>query len=371
MMWVLQIQLASVLSAFVVQETYGFTALSTSIKSARTRASYGHPPITVLFPHQFNGYDASNAVTWSPLQASEFVVWHVGAPQDAGTQLAPMIQHWSGSQVGEFMTRLYLGEKKQTAHEGEEDGGDFKIVFESKNVRDPQWRGLSSEEGLQALTVLLQMALPKEVLNPTEIARCAEAFLLKHHTWPSSAATAAKKPANKFEGDTFASRGHCAAIAQVLGTIRKKRVGAFSAHDVIAMVTLPENDVKEHGFLQLTDFFSNIGIALTSTEKVTIVQGMAMGGWGPANIAIFVGNIQEIAEEPSNTSTVVSVAQGKESPPPTTHHQSSSASLEENTIPQNMPADLEKAELSASPTHSKNGIPKPNAGKPWTSAVLY
>ena len=67
---------------------------------------------TVLFPHQFGGYDAGVAgvVTWSPSEAAEFVVWHHGEPRQAGMQLSPMIRNWSGDDVGEFLSRLFLGE---------------------------------------------------------------------------------------------------------------------------------------------------------------------------------------------------------------------------------------------------------------------
>jgi len=66
-----------------------------------------------LFPHQFNGgYDAAMAVKWTPMQAAEFVIWHVGDTKDAGKQLMPLIPHWSGSDVGEFLTRLLSWREK-------------------------------------------------------------------------------------------------------------------------------------------------------------------------------------------------------------------------------------------------------------------
>jgi hypothetical protein len=161
------------------------------------------------------------------------------------------------------------------------------------------------------------------MLTSTETLRCAESFLLKDHRWPAEKTNSKdkksdekKSPAEKtnskakksdekksnskkseFECDTFSSRGHNAGIARVLGSIRKERLGDYSAQDVIDMFTLPEDDDKDHGYLQLEDFFSNLGIELTSAEKAEIVEGMALEDWAPAIIARFVGSIKKVEKE--------------------------------------------------------------------------
>ena len=254
------------------------------------------PTPTVLFPHQFNGgYDAAMAVKWTPMQAAEFVIWHIGDTKDAGKQLMPLIQHWSGSDVGEFLTRLYLGEKNEE---------EFKLSFESRNVRNPQWKGLKDEPGRKALMELLSVSLPDQVLEPAEIARFADAFLLKEHTWPalsgedsSEETSSAGTKAPTLEKDSFASLGYTTEIAKLFGELRRERFGTLTADDVLEMVLLPEKNVKESAFLQMHDFFWHIGIQMTPSEKIDIVQGMAQGGWGPANIAKFVSHIQEISED--------------------------------------------------------------------------
>ncbi len=245
-----------------------------------------HP--TTRFVHQFNGgYDASrSAITWNPMQAAEFVIWHSGSADAAGKQLQPLIQHWTGTDVGEFLTRLYLGEA---------DSEESKLTFESRNVRTPQWKGLKDEAGRLALKELLQVSLPKTVLEAAEIARFAETFLLKEHTWPT-AAIGDKDTKGKLEKDSFATLGHTADIAKLFGALRLEKYGEFTVEDVLEMVLLPEMDVQDTKFLKMHDFFFHVGIRLTPSEKIDIVQGMAKGGWGPANIAKFVSNIEEIPE---------------------------------------------------------------------------
>lgn len=238
--------------------------------------------------HQFNGgYDASKAgVSWNPMQASEFVIWHSGSAEAAGRQLQPLIQHWTGTDVGEFLTRLYLGEA---------DRVESKLTFESRNVRSPQWKGLD-EDGRIALRELLKVCLPPRVLEAAEIARFAETFLLKEHTWPASAVGDKDTNKAKLEKDSFATLGHTAAIAKLIGELRLEKHGEFTADDVLEMVLLPEIDVHDSKLLKLHDFFFHVGIRLTPMEKIDIVQGMAKGGWGPANIAKFISNIEEIPE---------------------------------------------------------------------------
>jgi hypothetical protein len=284
-MWMLQ--LVSIVLAYSAV-SHAFVVAPKTTSTSSTTSS------TILFPHQFNGgYDAAMTIKWNPLQAAEFVLWHMGAPQDAGMQLAPMIPHWSGTDVGEFLTRIYLGE---TIFE------QRKVSYDSKNVRTPQWRGLG-QQGLEALHSLLSKALPNDVLTTVELARFGEAFLLNHHKWPKLKASRDREI--EFEGDTFASRGHGKDIAQVFGAIRHARIGGFSPSEVVSMVVLPENSEKEKGYLQLTDFFGNLGIILTSADTATVVEGMARGGWAPANIAHFMseitmeGEVEEKVQHPA------------------------------------------------------------------------
>jgi hypothetical protein len=258
----------------------GFTSLATLVPQ--------HVAMPLRAHYQFNGgYDASKAgISWNPMQAAEFVIWHSGSAEAAGRQLQPLIQHWTGTDVGEFLTRLYLGEA---------DRVESKLTFESRNVRTPQWKGLE-EDGRTALRELLQVCLPSKVLEAAEIARFAEAFLLKEHTWPASAV--GDKDANKakLEKDSFATLGHTAAIAKLIGELRLEKHGEFTADDVLEMVLLPELDVQDSKLVKMHDFFFHVGIRLTPNEKIDIVQGMAKGGWSPANIAKFVSNIEEIPE---------------------------------------------------------------------------
>jgi len=267
------------LAALVVSGVHGFSSVSI--------VPY-HTAIPLRAHYQFNGgYDASKAgISWNPMQAAEFVIWHSGSAEAAGRQLQPLIQHWTGTDVGEFLTRLYLGEA---------DRAESKLTFESRNVRTPQWKGLD-EDGRTALRELLQVCLPTKVLEAAEIARFAEAFLLKEHTWPASAVGDKDTNKAKLEKDSFATLGHTAAIAKLIGELRLEKHGEFTADDVLEMVSLPEIDVQDSKLLKMHDFFFHVGIRLTPMEKIDIVQGMAKGGWGPANIAKFVSNIEEIPE---------------------------------------------------------------------------
>ena len=365
--------------------------------------------------HQFNGgYNPSNlAVQWTPLQAAEFVLWQHNEDDaqkgntnmdpaqvmvdndhatddyyyDVGRQLAPLIQHWSGTQVGEFLTRLYLGQKKKL--DSSTNSSEMKLTFESKQVRNPQWMGLTTAKGFHALQDLLEAALPDRVLeHPAEIARFAESFLLKEHTWPKedneldetsnkrllpslsnvsekedneeedneekvkqqklkkrlnglptvsldeyvgvdfdngSSTTSAipmtpierRKPTIALERDSFASLGHAANMGKLWGQLRKTRLDSrtnnnndqtsnntiMTVKDVLAMVVLPEQDAAkteaQAGFLRLHDFWQHLGVQLTADDKITLVHGMAKGGWGPAPIAKFVSNIPQAKPVPA------------------------------------------------------------------------
>jgi hypothetical protein len=350
-MWMLQ--LVSIVSAFATV-SHAFVAAPKPTATSSTSST------TILFPHQFNGgYDPAMTVTWNPLQAAEFVLWHRGAPQDAGMQLAPMIPHWSGTDVGEFLTRIYLGEINSDQR---------KVSYESKNVRTPRWRGLG-EEGVQDLHSLLIKALPNNVLTPAELARCGQAFLLNHHRWPKHKASSSAQKI-EFEDDTFASRGHSKDIAQVLGAIRQARIGFFSPSEVVSMVVLPENAEKEKGYLQLTDYFGNLGITLTSADTVTVVEGMARGGWGPANIAHFMGEIttedeveEEIQQHPGRRTYTLSPKDVTTKDVTTTGSSEESSPVAENVPEIAFPTTSVVATVGKYPW---NSIPQPNAGRPWS-----
>ena len=161
-----------------------------------------------------------------------------------------MVKNWSGSDVGEFMTRLYLGEINEE---------EFTVNYCPSNVRNPRWKGLD-EKGLKALEDLLMAAVPNEALNPQDLLSCAESFLLKEHRWPSDKenSTATK---TSFEDDSFGNLGYNADIAKVLASVRRSRIGSLSAQDVVAMATLPENDERDQAYVKLATFYENIGIA--------------------------------------------------------------------------------------------------------------
>ena len=245
---------------------------------------------TVLFPHQFGGYDAGVAgvVTWSPSEAAEFVVWHHGEPRQAGMQLSPMIRNWSGDDVGEFLSRLFLGEVIKEEN---------KISFCPSNVRNPQWRGLGNE-GFAAMEDLLLHAVPDSVLSPEGLARCAQAFLMKEHRWPGKTKNDKEKRDSgvQFESDTFADLGHSATFARVLGSVRRERISEFTANDIVRMLTLPEHGDKSQGYSDMPEFFNNLGVQLTSSEKVLTVEQLALSGWAPSTLAKFICSIEEVEE---------------------------------------------------------------------------
>lgn len=265
---------------------------------------------TTRFPHSFGAYDAADSkqVSWTPSEAAEFANWHAGKPAEAGMQIRPMITKWCGSDVGEFLSRLYLGEVIQDEN---------RINYCPSNVRSPQWRGLE-DKGLEAMSELLIAALPDKALSAPELARCGQSFLLREHRWPSVITSdgaiikAPKKPKadpepkktrnESFESDTFAARGYAAGFGTVLGNVRRSRMPDFMPEDVIKMCTLPEKSEKDSGYINLQDFFSNLGIKMTEFEKVETVSGMALAGWAPGNIANFVCSIELIKERPQDLS---------------------------------------------------------------------
>jgi len=270
-------------------ESFAFTKTLFQTKaSALTKAT---ATTTVLFPHSFGAYDASqssvNAKSWTPSQAAEFVVCHVGEHRQTGMQLSPMVFNWSGEDLGEFLSRLFLGEVS------EEDG---KISYCPSNVRSPMWLGLD-EEGVEALKELLMGALPDAVLSPEALSRCAQSFLLREYRWPVEV-NAETMGSNlvEYESDSFASRGYSANFAKIIGFVRKERLGEFTAQDVVGMLSLPEHDPKDQGYTKLPEFFTSLGISLTSTEKVQIVEQLALAGWSPSNLAKFVCSIDELEE---------------------------------------------------------------------------
>lgn len=273
-------------SAILVAQTESF-APNSNLHAAVTFHARTVTTTTVLYPHNnpFGGYDASAAkeVSWSPNQAAEFVIYHQGDPKQAGMQLSPMIKEWSGSDLGEFLTRLYLGELVK-----DDDDKVVRVSYCPSNVREPRWLGLE-EEGIEAMKELLLAALPDDVLSAAEMSRCGQAFLLREHRWP-------KEGTGIYEMDSFASRGHSADFAKILGYVRRERMEHFTPKDVIQMISLREYN-QDHGYFQLSDFWSNLGIQMTPSEKVETVSGMAHAGWAPSNIAQFVCSIEDLEGE--------------------------------------------------------------------------
>lgn len=282
--------------AFLVQE------FSTT---KRFRASFSSR--TILNVHRFNGgYDPSSPLTWTPQQAAEFTIFHEGTPEHAGMQLKTTIQHWRGEDLAEFLTRLYLGQER---HVQPQSGSNYHnnhqkvLVYEPQNVRSPQWRGLESREGVLALHSLLFEALSADSLGAREVARFAEAFLLKEYKWPSDQWDAGTVV---FEQDSFYSRGYGKTLARVLWSVRAHRMRAgsnrdggsapaYTSEDIVDMVTLPEKENKESTSLELKDFFQTLvaRIPLTDADKASMVQRLAIGGWGPASIPQFMASILE------------------------------------------------------------------------------
>jgi hypothetical protein len=274
---------------------------------------------TELHLHRFNGgYDPASPLTWTPQQAAEFTIFHEGTPQHAGMQLKTTIQHWTGTDVAEFLTRLYLGQLANDNITNNDDGIGIqsttkKVVYEPKNVRTPQWEGLDTREGVFALKDLLKEALSKEALSAQEVSRFAEAFLLKDYRWPSQiqksnsdsnsttsigASILSNSQAGEvvFEDDSFYSLGHARTIARVLLAVRKERgYDDFTWSDIIVMVTLPEqrDEEREAIPMKMIEFLRTISacIALTATDKANIVRGMAMSGWLSASIPKFMAEL--------------------------------------------------------------------------------
>ena len=276
---------------------------------------------TKLHPHRFNGgYDPSSPLTWTPQQAAEFTIFHEGTPQHAGMQLRTAIQHWSGADLAEFLTRLYLGfikidvEKDSPPHKTTR-----KIAYEPQNVRTPQWKGLDTREGIFALKDLLKEALSRELLSAQEIARFAEVFLLKEYRWPSriqqSKSTPSRASFSKsgsgevtFEKDSFYCLGHAQTFARVLMSVRKERgYDEINWNDIALMVTLPEKTDEDREVIpmKMLDFFRTISAhaTLTALEKANIVQRMAIAGWSPLTIPRFVAELVS-KEKPSENYTV-------------------------------------------------------------------
>jgi hypothetical protein len=281
-----------------VEYTEGFVgarAPSNRILSSATFSSS-----TALFPHQFGGYDANIAAKWTPSQASEFVLWHNAEPSKIGMQLMPIIKNWNGRDLGEFLSRLFLGKVLKDEN---------KIEFCPSNVRNPQWLGLE-EDGLSAMKELLIHALPQKMITPEELNRCAHSFLLKEHRWPIALSKSKKIPIKKsinsneketdpsFDSDSFASMGHSAEFAKILGSVRKERTGlSFTHKELITMLTMPEFKDSSNGYPELAEFYSNLGIKLTALQKVEIVENLCVAGWSPSNLAKFICSIDDADED--------------------------------------------------------------------------
>lgn len=284
------------LSGIVSTEAFiGANVPNNSILASATSSSS-----TVLFPHQFGGYDANVAAKWTPSQASEFVLWHNAEPSKIGMQLMPIIKNWNGKDLGEFLSRLFLGKVLKDEN---------KIEFCPSHVRNPQWLGLE-EDGLIAMKDLLINALPQKMITPEELNRCAHSFLLKEHRWPIALSKSKKIPIKKsanskekdtdadFDSDSFASMGHCAEFAKILGSVRKERTGmSFTHKELITMLTMPEFKESSNGYPELAEFYSNLGIRLTASQKVEIVENLCVAGWSPSNLAKFICSIDDADED--------------------------------------------------------------------------
>lgn len=271
--------------------------------------------------HRFDGgYDPSSPLTWTPQQAAEFTIFHDGTPQHAGMQLRTTIQHWSGTNLAEFLTRLYLGHTTtDTKHNHIPGRTTNKITYEPQNVRTPQWKGLDTREGILALKDLLREALSKETLSAEEISRFGDQFLLKEYRWPSqtkqwkSVSSSANFSDSQsggvvFEKDSFYCLGHAQTLARVLIAVRKERgCGEFNSNEIATMVTLPENrnEDREAVPMKMIDFFRTISAhtTLTATDKANIVQRMAISGWSPGSISRFMAEL--LPKETQNENHVV------------------------------------------------------------------
>jgi hypothetical protein len=199
--------------------------------------------------------------------------------------------------------------------------------LESRHVRTPQWHGLEEESGLEALHDLLHAAIPNAVLQePMELARFAKLFLWKEHTWPAAAvaavaaaadpdataaATTSDQPTlprdnNSLESDSFAKLGYTEPIVQMWKQLRQERLDIqqelqhplhYHAKDLVQIAleqTMATNKTTSGlPFAAMQQFFQSLDIHVKPAEKVEIVQGLAKGGWTPANIAKFVSIIPE------------------------------------------------------------------------------
>jgi hypothetical protein len=307
------------------------------------------------------GYDASVVASakWSPLEAAEFVIWHSCQPDAVGRQLHPLVQTWGGEEVGEFVTRLYLTEK----HE-------HHLAMESRHVRTPQWHGLEDDPGLEALHNLLQTTLPDAVLeDPMELARFANLFLWREHTWPTAAdvadedattpSTSSTQPPlqrnNKsLESDSFASLGYTEPIVQIWKQLRQQRFELqqvlqrplhYNGKDLVQIaleqtLASTKKTTSLLPFEAMQQFFRVLDIHVKPTEKVNIVQGLAKGGWTPANIARFVSIIPEARPHHEDVTLKTSITQRrmprrgkKKKQGATTTTTSFSVSAEWSTVP--------------------------------------
>lgn len=304
------------------------SAFQVQSKANRDRLTWSS---TALYEakHKFNGgYDASEVESiakWTPKEAAEFVIWHMSDKyEDVGRQLTPMIKDWNGKNLGEFLSRVYLGKTTD----------DFEIAFESKYVRSPQWKGLDTEEGLLALKELLRTALPDSILEePVQMANVAEVFLWQERTCP-----AANLETKELEQASFASLGYTPAIVHIWMELREERGGqrnfVYSSEDVLEMVPAPS---KDWGALQLQgiqQFFFHMGIRLAPSCKIELVQGMASGGWNPGKIAKLVSSIPETGEEEK----IARVPELKK-------EEASSVDDKKKIKPKAFPAPLEKSHL--------------------------
>lgn len=282
------------------------------------------PSLTILHPHRFNGgYDPSTPLTWTPQQAAMFVMFHHGEPKYAGLQLKTAIQHWSGFDLAEFLTRLYLGQPCSSNGSNLQEQ-ERQVMYEPQNVRSPQWKGLETREGIVALKDLLTAALAEETLQAREVARFADAFLLKEYKWPaprrspdenehevgySNDGTTTKEGVVAFECDSFDSQGHSVALAHVLWAARQESMGTpYTWDDIVGMTTLPELEDKEAMPMQLTDFFKTL-IALmpmSAADRASMVQGMALGGWEAANLSTFMAKMfpSELGDDDDERSSI-------------------------------------------------------------------
>jgi hypothetical protein len=73
--------------------------------------------------------------------------------------------------------------------------------------------------------------------------------------------------------------------------------GDFVADDVIDLIDIPEQPDKNQIILRLGVFLGNLGIQLTSMEKIMTVEGLALQGCSPGLIARLVSSMEEIGED--------------------------------------------------------------------------